>query len=67
MLTVQKPEAVNNLLPVLFQGKKSEVTSDLLREDGEGGIFKIQSNKKNLHGIDITIDTFCPFGKHSLV
>lgn len=41
MLTVQKPEAVNNLLPVLFQEKESEVTSDLLQEDGEGGIFKI--------------------------
>lgn len=38
MLTVQKPEAVNGLLPVLFQGKKSDVTSDLLRED-EGGVY----------------------------
>lgn len=39
MLTVQKPEAVNNLLPVLFQEEESEVTSDLLREDGEEGYF----------------------------
>lgn len=28
---MQKPEAVNNLLSVLFQVQESEVTSDLLR------------------------------------
>lgn len=39
MLTVQKPKAVNDLLPVLFQEKESEVTSDLLREEGEEGYF----------------------------
>lgn len=39
MLTVQKPKAVNDLLPVLFQEMESEVTSDLLREGEEEGYF----------------------------
>lgn len=46
---MQKPEPVNNLLPVLFQGKKSEVASDLLRENGEGGYFKnIKQQQKSV-------------------